>query len=355
MVLFVIFLGLFLLAIVYPRSKYLTIAIASFMLFVYTFTWHEGDLEVYEWVYKDLFTGRFYTAYEPGFVALMWLCKKIGLSLYRFIRRQTVYSSFVMALFCIFPFFMFSSVLRSGISCVFVLLAIEQLIIDKGNKKKYLIYVIIGSLFHYSTVLFLPFLLFTGKIKRTRLIGAFVGMCVLTFLINYTNVIYTVVSNFTQRQKIIGWLMKNDATANINGIIAIGILLITVYLLNRNNLKKLSGIGGRYLVSEIRNNQIQISYQMSVYMLFLSPLMVLASPIMRVPYMAFLMFIISTANIAYENREEYIGGHPGTIVMTITWMALVFTIFMWKFYADLPYLKNGAHLFGEFIDAQIMW
>ncbi|MBP3205434.1 MAG: EpsG family protein [Oribacterium sp.] len=260
MVLLVIFLGLFLLSIIYPRSKHITIAIVLFMLFVYAFTWHEGDLEVYEWVYRDLFTGRFYTAYEPGFVALMWLCKKVGLSftgfrfvlgsfitiiIYHIVRRQTDYSAFAMVLYCLFPFFVFSSVLRSGISCVFVLLALEQLIIDKGNKKKYVIYILIGTLFHYSTVLFLPFLLFTGKIKKTRLIGAFVGMCVLSFLINYTNVMYSIVSTFTQRQKIVGWLMKNDATANINGIIAIGVLLIAVYLLNRNNVKKLpEKIGG---------------------------------------------------------------------------------------------------------------
>ena len=368
MLLLIVYLGLFILAMAFPRSKYLTIAIALFMLFIFSFAWHEGDLEVYEWVYRDLYTGRFNTHYEPGFVTVMWVCKKMGMSFtgfrlvlgiyntaiaYRFVRKQTNYHAIAMALYALFPFFMFASVLRSGVASAFVLLAVEQLIKGNSDKKKYVFFIILAILFHYSSVLFLPFILFTGKIKKNWLAEAFAGMCVLAFFVNYTDVIYSVVSRYTQREKIIGWLMKSEASANLNGIMAIIIILTALFYLNYRSIHGAPALNLEgYCDSGLRDNQIKISYQMSVYMMFLSPLMVLASPILRIPYMVFLLFIVSAVNIAYRNRGNHLYRCHSTMMINFSWVALLLTVLLWKFYADLPYLKNGAHVFGEYLDSQ---
>ena len=368
MVLLAIFIGLFLMAMVYPASKHLTNIVALFMLFVYAMVWHEGDLEVYRWVYQDLLTGQFYGNYEPGFVALMWICRRIGLpfvgfrlvlgsfitySIYRIVRRQTDYAAMAMVLFSIFPFYLFASVLRSGIACVFVLRAIEQLISAKKDKRRFVGYILVATLFHYSSILFLPFLLFTGRVQKKKLLGVFTGMCAVAFIINYTDIMYNIVSRFTQREKILGWLRRGDATANLKGISGIAIVLIMAYLLNLYAIRKnVASSKAPLLFTGVRANQIQISYQLSVYTLYLSPLMVMASPFMRIPYMVLLVFIIASLNIAYGLQPRK---YSSAMVIRISWVALLITVLVWKFYSELPYLKSGAHLFGEYLDAHFLW
>ena len=372
MILLAIYIVLCLLAVVFPRSKRIMLLVVYFLTFAYAFTWTSGDLEIYEWVYNSLLSGDFNRAYEPGFIGLMWLCRLAGLPFSGFrlvagaiivivaarvIQRQTAYCALVMALYGIFPFFQFVSVIRSGVACSFVLLAVEQLFDEPQNKKKYIGLIVCAVLFHYSSLLFLPFLVFT-RMKRKHLSIAFIGMCVLTFLTIYTDVIYRIVSKITQRQKILIWLSTSDGTANLKGILAIVILLLSLYYLGARAYRKSKGTAAleKLLLGGARCNQGQVMYQISLYMIFLFPFMALASPIMRIPYMVFLMFAIVSINDG-EGRIFRTGKNVGlgSVGIKPAWVLMLSIALLWKIYADLPYLKTGAHLFPQLTDAVLYW
>lgn len=167
-------------ALLMPKSKTVTGTIMLFMFFMFSFVYYKGDLQIYEWVYNDFYTGQFITAYEPAFIGMIWICNVIGLPFsgfrailamtyltltYKAIQQQTDYTAITMALMIIFPFFVFTSVLRSGIASAIVLYAMSFLTKKSINfKLKYAICIIIATLFHYSSIVFLYFCLIREKL-----------------------------------------------------------------------------------------------------------------------------------------------------------------------------------------------
>lgn len=352
----------------FPESKKLSVLMFSLFCFLFAFGHYEGDYQLYQWIYSEFNTGLYNREFEPLFTLTFWVATKIGLSfvayrvilgvficveMYKLIARHTSCIALATALYGLFPFFLYTTVIRSGVATVFVLLAIEQLIKAEPDKKRFIILVLVGTLFHYSSCLFLLLLLFDENIRETSF---FLVVCiglVLAVIINYTSIPYMIVSMFTSRQKTLQWFAKSDATANLNGILGIAVILVSMYALSKYNLMvdshySLSGSGELAEYSE-SSRLVIIAYKLSLMMFLYFPLMIMASPFTRLPFMVYVLVIIATIN---NGREAQIRVNdelrPG--VVSLSWIVLLVVTFVWKIYYDLPYLKDGTSFFWEYLD-----
>ena len=193
---------------------------------------------------------------EPLFSSLMYVCSKIGLSfigfrlvlatiylalLYAFIRRNTVYTAFVLATLVIFPFVQNISTLRSGIATVIMLFGLQYLQRNRlSGDIKYILCILIAALCHSSSVFFLVFLLAKKKSKFSTLAWIFVGAAALSFVLNQTQLLYNLTSLFIKNQKILNWLIASDtAHPNLNGIIAMLLVIAFMFAVDKLTKKKI--------------------------------------------------------------------------------------------------------------------
>ena len=374
MVLLIIYIIFLLLAFAAPRSKVLTGAILVFMCYLYAFAQYTGDLQTYEAAYLKLNGSIRFNVYEPGFSFVMSVCRRMGFSFTQFrlllgiiicliilglVIRQTDFCAAATALYGIFPFFIYVSVMRSGVACPFVLLAIEQL--NSGRRSSrlwFVVFIIIAAMFHYSSIIFLLMLIPVKKISYKWVLFVFCAGMILSILINYTDYIYNIVAHFTQRTKILQWFMRNDAAANLKGALAEAVLLVMLlFVAYRNNriYKEPSVFSEGAEKAKKEKGMVSLSYKAALLMLFLLPLMIYSSPFMRLPYTLFLFFITTTLN-AEASRTS---AQKGTLMLTKlpyvrAWAVTAVLTLVWKFYYILPYMKAGTSFLWEFLEAAVV-
>jgi len=370
MPLFLLYTALLLFAFFFPKSKHLTVALGIFMWLMYGFAWYEGDLEVYQWVYSEIQSGAFNKAYEPLFIAAMWICSKLGmgftvfrlvlggfivLSVYFAIKGMTENTAAAMGLYGVFPFFVFISVMRTGVASALVMLAVAELIKTNPNKMKFILLIGIATLFHYSSFVFMILLLGPEVFDRKYMVAVIIGSLFLSIVINRTGLLYGVLSKITSRQKVLQWFTDNGASANLKGILAEVIVIASLFvMMKRNNIigvtPAYTAIEGYSYNAGVRVNHL--AYKLCGMMILLLPLMIYASPFMRLPYMVFPVFVMSTLNSSGADicLEQEVGYSSGRFMVKMGWFVLLLIVLMWKLYYDLPYLKAGSHLFSEFFD-----
>ncbi|MFK3662191.1 EpsG family protein [Scandinavium sp. NPDC088450] len=120
-------------------------------------------------VYKSIY-------FEPGFKMLMSFSKMIGLDFYYFqflvslvcivlihksIREEKSKLLFLFVYFTTCYLFLNMSVIRQGIAVAFLYLALTN--IWSENKARCIIYILVGSLFHFSLIVLLPVILIANK------------------------------------------------------------------------------------------------------------------------------------------------------------------------------------------------
>lgn len=245
------FLGYFLLAIafacalIWPRSKWAALGILLFMFIIYGFSSFSGDSEIYELVYKNVGQGKMMSEFEPAFTLIMLLCNALHMPflgfrivlaviylalLYRVVNKYTNCPAMVLFIVLLFPFTYFFSVLRAGLSGIIILLGVDHLVkMKKLWILKFLIYVVIAALFHYSAIIFLPLILVTGrKRKSTGFIFISILLAVLVYVLFNMGTIYKFLSIFTNRGKILSWVSFENVTDRSNTKGIIGSLLVVV-------------------------------------------------------------------------------------------------------------------------------
>lgn len=356
------FLILILSSFIFPSSKKITFATLVFISVIFAFGQYKGDYAVYRWVYQEFLRGSLITSYEPGYVAFLWIATRLKVpfvffrlicaslicsSLYGVVNRQTKYTAVAVALYSLFPFFIYTAVFRSGLASAFVILGLEKL---AGNKKNgFIMFIMMATLFHYSSMVFLLLLLFEKRTKNDLIISVFVAAIILSVLIN-SSVLYIVVSRFTTSAKVLQWFTPNSASASIKGILAEVLLLLLLYYLAEKCLKA-RGIHYNDWANN-RNNPYGLeilTYKLALLMFLLLPLMIYASPYMRIPYMALVFFVIVSLNDLGLPviREDIINCRE---TVPFGWIILLVVVIAWKTYFDLPYLKQGTSIFWEYLE-----
>lgn len=249
----------FLMAIFFPKSKFVYISMLVYMWIVYTFNTGAPDRNTYAWIYKENIQG----AFEPFFTFLMAIARKhnfdyvgfrmIIATLYLLFLHLTYknvekYKSLAMAIYLISPFPWQVSGLRFSLACAIIMYATSFLIKkSKGNRVKFLIFLLLATMVHYSSILFIVLLLCKNETSFKRvfsfLILAFIG----TIIVLNSEVLLNIVSKITKREKIITWLTggkEKEGYPNWKGFTAELIILFGNILLTKKS-KKFIGINDK--------------------------------------------------------------------------------------------------------------
>lgn len=350
-------------AFAYPKSRKITALILLLMWFMYGLCAYGGDYLQYEYVYNNFSSGAFNRAYEPGYVALMRICTMLHFSFVQFrcvlgaiyvfvgylaVRRMTDCTALAMIILTLFPFFVFTAVMRSAIASVIVLYAFSDLVRGTvSGRVRFAVGVLIGVLFHYSSIVFLVFLVVRGPIRIHKFLLYFAATFILALLFFTTGIPYAIVSRITSSPKVLQWFVFG-ATTNLTGAVAeLVVLALTTLMtwLSRSRIDRQAD------APQLHRDVARVAEGFSFFMLMLFPIMIFTAVFMRLNYMAYALPVVSCLNAAYPRKkrdpEELPPAGRGYVHYLVFF--LVGMTLLWAFYYDLPYLKQGSYLYQTLI------
>lgn len=237
---------LFVLALIMPKSKTLYWVIAVFMWLLFAFNTGAPDTGTYKWIYEESIQG----AFEPLFTMIMNGCQMARLpytgfrmvvgALIILLLDQTFriikpYKTLALAMYMVAPFPWQISGIRAALACVLLMYGMTFLIDGtKEGKRNYCIVLLLATLVHYSSILFVILLLANSNTSRKRIITVIALAIAGVLAVQNTDYLLDIVSLFTTRDKILTWLSggpNKDGYPNIKGFIAELIILAgNIYL-----------------------------------------------------------------------------------------------------------------------------
>lgn len=344
-------------AILFPKSKLLTVLIMLLMFFVYSHAYFEGDLQVYEWLYTNTELGSF----EKGYELLVAFSKWIGLSFFQFrmllagiyliltglaVRKFTDFQALGMAVLSVFPLFVFVSVIRSGIACAIVLYSLTFLISNKKHGTLlYLVGVLLATSFHISAIAFIVLVFTKKKINTMKMLMLIAVVSLTCYLYVYTDVIYTMVTSVISSDKIIAWFVSPELEKNIKGVAMDVIILLANIIFAKYGRDFCNTKQGREELSEERITLANISFNSSMMLFMIFPIINISGPVIRLAYTMFGVSVCVFLNGAYEGVSPSKGRKFGRIPIVL--VGLIVYVIMWALYYDYPYLSAGNSAYSN--------
>ena len=361
--LILLFVILLIAAFIRPKSGAVTALIMISMWVAFWMPYYQGDLQTYEKIYN---VASMWTM-EPGYGVLVKTCLSLGLSfgqfrvviatiyvllMYRAIRRFTEYTAMAMLVTCIFPLFVFVSVIRSGLACVLVLNGLASLCSEKKGKNiAFIAWVLLAASIHRSALVFVIAVFLQRKLNNLYIIVLMCLSVLFAILLNYTDIIQTIISSITNRG--LGYFTSSETRANFTGMVAeIIVLLANVFY------SKIACIENNKAISQgkkdtLKTQQTELAFNISVAWFLMLPLMIIANPFMRFVYMTFPMITATFTSIAYNAGEgaEIIDKKPGMFPIA-NFITLALALLMELFF-EAPYLADGQYLFETLLNPYI--
>ena len=367
MILGIIYLSLLVLGVFFPKSKAISCLAIVFSFVVFSFVDFQGDIQVYTDNYNTLASSTLLHHYEPLFALLMVIVRTLGLPFtavrvvvavlylsveYQTVKKMTEYHAIAIILLMIFPMIFFASVMRSCTATAFVLLGMQTLIRQTRNSRlHYAVWICLAGLCHYSSFFFILYLFvdLNKEIDYTRFFWFFIVSMVIAVLLN-TDVLYRLVSRFISRGKTLEWFEKGNQQ-NLTGImVAVLMYGATAYL----SLKACNICHSQEACFLLKKEQItgsMYTYNISMIMFLCLPLFVFAPPFQRLAYMMMPLCFCSWMNAVKVLRENWTRPHT----LPLYGVASMLSIFVWRIYIDLPYIKDGAIPFAELISTKFVF
>ncbi len=355
---FIIMVILCILGIVMPKSRGVSILILFYMWIFYGFSTYSGDFISYQYVYDSMKNGLLLFHFEPAFSLMMLFCSKLGLSFIGFkvvlssvfifmlagiVKKYTNYTAFALAMFLIFPFSYFASVLRAGIAGLIIVYGVGYLIPDssKKNKVKYLLCVFAAVLFHASSLFFLVFLLSGKEVNIKKILGILLVMSGVV-IAYYFGVFYYIVSFFTNSDKILSWLTYESANNLLNwkGVLSqIFVLMGFIWCIwkSKNISNHVLKISGQTEADENKIRLHQTVFNCNVWMCLLIPFFFITAVWMRFLWEFSLINICVCAN-TIETVRVYSKKPLGRkLVVPVVGIILLFGQILLLYYTNMPY------------------
>ena len=166
--------------------------------------------------------------YRPFFV----FCSFIELiSLFWFTKKNCKKAHIAICLFMIYPFVIYLQYIRTLAAVPFVLIAIDALINkEKYYIPKYIIFCLIASLFHFSSIFFLLYLPISFCNKKMTLILGGIGVIIL-IIESSISFLYNLVNHYLGTEKV-GILERSiNASGTFGRIFAIVISILFFYIM----------------------------------------------------------------------------------------------------------------------------
>lgn len=348
------------LALIKPESKKATVFVMVYLWLLYALNTYTPDGVNYEKVYntKEL-VESFY--YEPAYSVLMMVCRWLGLSfqsfrmvlasiyvplLYLAVRRLTPYTTYVLALFAIFPLPYFYSVLRSGFAALIIVFGLGYLLSDdRRDGWKYVGCVAAAMLFHLSSVLFLVLLYACKRLQAKWLLMLVAGMFAACAMICFTDIPYQIVSRITDSERVLTWVQySNDGDPNLKGYIGMAVAVLGSECfagLLRRALRnapadRLAGL------QPDRLRMADVVYRANAAMLILMPLLMLSSVYIRYVYQLFVLNLCLCANVAAATGKKT---GRGRFITAASLLGLLWAI-GYMVYANHPFEISYLQLYN---------
>lgn len=232
----VIFLGCY-----KQNSKIVTYIIAFYMWSLIAFNIGTSDYYAFEEMFYYAFEAR-YANHEPGFLFLCQVMNRSGFTFLQFrmviagiivflflegMRPFTRHLNYALALFLIFPFGGTVSGLRHSMAVSIIVFFIRYIFIEKKSEVlKYILGVMLATLFHYSAIIYLLFLLARGK--RLILPGfAVLTTFIFTGIIFFfkTGVAYGLIRQVINSPKVLNWLKPENFSYRTSPLYIVSLML----------------------------------------------------------------------------------------------------------------------------------
>lgn len=338
------------------------------MWVIFTFNVVSPDTAVYRWIYNDF--EDIPNAFEPLFSMLILICKTLGGS-YTFFRGMIAalvlifisktykkfsnYRNFAIALYMIEPFVWYISGLRAGLSCAILVYAFSFLIVDNSKSKmKFSIWVLIATMVHYSSVLFMIMLFADKKIDKRRVFiyGLLATVGILIF--SYSSILLDIMSSVTDREKILTWLsVGREGYPNLKGFLAELIVLfgnIILVKFSRRQIVLRHDLDTIDDDQKLANTICNINYLSILFIPFLR----LNDNYMRLIYVIHAVNIILYSLVSSRIRQRRADISYRTTVCSYDAVVIMWTVII-AIYQNLPYMGmknsiintiNGNSIFG---------
>lgn len=344
MVLQISYFVLSILGIIKKKSRLLTLLMLFVMWVVFALCTYNGDYGNYEWIYENILNPSYWAEFEPLFNVMMYSCRISGLS---FIQFRMIYATIFLALlyvtinrytdniaqtlgyFMIFPYIFFTSVIRSGLAGIIIVLAYHNIIGNKNKWKKFLILMLIATLIQYTSIFFLPYFFFR-KMKIKSVLIILTAVLVILFLYN-TKILYSLMNLITTNERMLRWYIPGRTGQKTKWALYLIVIDFTTILLSFMSKKYSSYLFSKY---KLRNPYSEDIFYLNVSMLIFIPTFFVTNASARLIW-AMLLFNI----ISFVKDEEVVFTRYSLTKLRYCRkdVLLMFLLMFFSFYANLPY------------------
>lgn len=298
--------GLILASLINKKSKIILFVILGTMWILFGFNTNNADYINYELIYNG-----YYPNHEIGFMKLISLFKYYNLSYQIFliivsfigllflkiiIKQYTININYVIALYFIYPFFLDITQIRNFIAMIIFLFSIKYLNNShKYNIIKYILCILLASIFHYSFLFY--FILLLTKIKKIKnLYFIILPTVFMLMFISYTNLHYKVLSLIFNNDKVLLWFTYRAKIGFIIPIVLQIFSLFFILIIYNNNF-----IHVKTKLSDMFNFiYIQNIYKVNIIMLLLIPLYIFNMTFFRLYRNILILNYIVVANSKFN-------------------------------------------------------
>lgn len=234
--------------ILYKNTKLKGFIIIINFIFMWIFLgWARGAYDVEIGISRYINVNKYTEFTEPIFTMLVNLGHKVAMNyrtfyaiiafvelfaIYKFINKYTNYSTLVLGLFIIFPMaYMFTLVRFLLAYCVVLCGGINVLLEKKrGYEIKYVIYVLVASLIHYSSAFFLIYLLVEKLNKKNTIRFVMVVMLILSSVTVFSNIV-GIFSNYINAEKVNNVLNNSVGKGILGRTVTSSVMCITYWII----------------------------------------------------------------------------------------------------------------------------
>lgn len=238
-----VYATIIMLGFIKKKNDRVTHIMGIYMWFIIAFSNTAADYYAYEEMYYCAFEPR-YGDHEYGYMAICKLCLRLGLSYTTFrciiasiiviisikaVEQYADRKNHVLSMYLIFPFLGCASGLRQACANSIILYSVKYILNDgRKNTFKFLFCIILATLFHYSSLFFI--LLLYAKYRKSKNISMAIQCTIvgtITLIFAKTNILFILVSRFTNREKTIRWLQLH---MNFSGLYIVSLFLFVLFL-----------------------------------------------------------------------------------------------------------------------------
>lgn len=330
------------LGIIKKRSKALTVLMLLMMWIVFGLCTYNGDYGNYSWIYQNIQNPLYWAEFEPLFNVIMFLCSKFGLTFIQFrmffgaiyililyitVHKFTENIPQVLGFYMLFPYLIFTSVIRSGFANLLIVLAYYEVFAGRENKVRFWILIIIASLIQYTSIIFVFYYYLRKKEFKRNSIIFVVASVGIVFIAYYSKLMYNIVSLMTSSYRVLKWFVPENSVQEGRWIIYLIIIsLMTVFVAYLSKKEKPN--------NSLNNPYAEDVFYFSISLLIFIPTFFVTNASSRLIWEVLLLIFISFAKNDEVRRQNK---RFPSITISRNNVVLFVVLLSFGLYANLPY------------------